>query len=216
MTVITLSRQYGSGGEEVATRVCTELGLVAFDKRLMMRVAKEVGIGEDEIVDYTEDQYKSRGFFDALFRRSRPVAELSSWMGGRGAQGYERQVRVMDEAGAIALVRSAINAAYERGRVLILGRGGQAILEDKPNVLHVRIAAPFESRVEKVQADEKLTAAQARRQIAQRDRARAEYLSTFHHIDVDDPSLYHMVLNSAKLGVDKCVEIIKAAAVGLA
>lgn len=209
MAVITMSRQIGSGAAEIANRLCKELGLIAFDKRLMARVATEVGLSEHEIVDYSEDQYKLRGFFDALFRRPRPVAEVSTWAGGREA-GYERQVHVLDEARAIDLIRATILAAYERANVLIIGRGGQAILEDKPGVFHVRIVAPYEYRVQRIQSEEQCTVPQARRLIEEHDRATAEYLQTFYGIDVDDPTLYHLVLNAGKLGVTKCVHLIKA------
>jgi len=214
MTVITMSRQIGSGADEIADRLCADLGLVAFDKRLMVRVATEAGLGEGEIVDYSEDQYKQRGFFDNLFRRQRPVAGITAWTGGRTG-GYERQTRILDEEGAIRLIRATMSTAYERGNILILGRGGQAILEGRPDAFHVRIVAPFEERIKYLQGQESLqdqqgtTAAQARSLITKRDRATAEYLSTFHNIDVDDPALYHMVLNAAKLGTEKCVALIK-------
>jgi cytidylate kinase len=203
-----MSRQVGSGADQVANQLCSDLGLMAFDKRLMVRVAGEIGVSEEEIVDYSEDQYKLRTFFEALFRRTRPVAEVSSWAGGR-ASGYEREVRVLDEDRAIDLVRATVLAAHERGNVLIMGRGSQAILEDKPDVLHVRVVAPFEDRVERIQSRESLSAAQARRLITENDRATQEYLRTFHQVDVDDPSLYHMVLNTGKLGIERTVEMIK-------
>lgn len=197
-------------GLQDTNRLCNELGLRAFDKRLMAQVCFELGLSESEIVDYSEDEYRQRGFFEALFRRVRPMAEVSSWMGGR-TEGYGRQVRILDEARAIELIRISINATYERGNTLVIGRGGQAILEGKPGVLHVRIVAPFEQRVENLLADN-MTAAQARRLIEERDQATREYLATFYHIDVDDPTLYHMVLNTAALGIDKCVTLIKVAA----
>lgn len=227
MAVVTMSRQVGSGAEEVANRLCAELGLVAFDKRHMMRVASEVGLSPDEIVDYSEQQYERRNFFSTLFGRTRTVGEAAVWVGG-GVSGYEREVRGLDEERAIDLIRATISAAFERGNVLIVGRGGQAILEDRPGVVHVRIVAPFEERaqalrkaamsdqgVEGLRSPEGVTAAQARRFIIERDRATAEYLRTFHHIDVDDPTLYHLVLNTGKLSVGKCVDLIKAAASAL-
>ena len=64
MAVITMSRQFGSHAVEVAERLCQDLNLVAFDKRLMARVANEIGLSENELIDYSEDQYKQRGFFD--------------------------------------------------------------------------------------------------------------------------------------------------------
>ena len=215
MAVITLSRQIGTEADRIVNQLCTQLGLIAFDKRVMLQVASELGVGEHEMVDYSEDQYKQRTFFEALFRRARPVAEVSAWTGGRAA-GYEREVRMLDEAQAINLVRSTVLAAYERGNVLIIGRGSQAILEDKPGVLHVRLVAPYEQRVEALQRRENYTAAQARRLIAENDRATEEYLRTFYQLDANDPTAYHLVLNTAKLGAEKSVALIKAAVQELA
>jgi len=212
MTVITMSRQVGSGAEQVANRVCEDLGLRIFDKTLMLQVAAEVGFSEAEVVDYSENEYRVRGFFEALFSRNRMVAERT--MRTRATEGAEVMGTViLDEARAITLIRMTINSAYDRGNILVIGRGGQAILEDKSGVLHVRIVAPVEQRIKRLQEQEKITAPQARRLIAERDRATAEYLRNFHNIDVDDPTLYHLVQNTGKLGIDKCVELIKVAVV---
>jgi len=215
MTVITMSRQFGSGAAEIANKLCQALGLVAFDKRLIAQVAHEIGLSDQEIVDYSEDHYKQRGFFDLLFRRSRTITEVSSWTGG-GLSGYERQTLTLDEEHAIRLVRSAILAAYERDNVLIVGRGGQAILENKPGVLHVRVVAPFEQRIQRVMQEQGVSPAQARRLLQEHDEATRQYLRQFHHVDVDDPTLYDIVVNTARLNADQCVELIKAAAQAIA
>ena len=214
MAIITMSRQIGSGAEEVADRVAKELGLRMFDKELMMRVAAEVGIHEAEVVDYSEEEYKARNFFERLFSRQRTVAAVTTRT--RGTMGAEQvAAQVLDEARAIDMIRATMGAAYERGNVLCIGRGGQAILEDKPDVLHVRVVAPLEDRVMRLREQENLTAPQARRLAMERDRATAEYLRTFHHINWDDSTLYHLVVNAGKLGVDKAVELIVATARGL-
>jgi cytidylate kinase len=215
MAVITMSRQVGSGAEEVAGRVAQEMGLRMFDKALMMRVAAEVGIHESEVVDYSEEEYKARNFFDRLFSRQRAVASVTTRT--RGSVGVEQMgTRILDEARAIDLIRATMGAAYERGNVLILGRGGQTILEDHDDVLHVRVVAPLEYRVRRLQEQEGLSVPQARRLAMERDRATAEYLRTFHHIEWNDPSLYHLVVNTAKLGTDKAIEFIVAAGRALA
>lgn len=210
MTVITMSRQVGSGAEEIAQRLCEDLGLIMFDKRLMTQVAAEVGITPGEIVDYSESEYQRRGFFDALFRRSRPIAEFSTWVGSP-AIGYERRTRILDEEGAIDLVRATILKAYEQDNILIIGRGGQMILEDKPDVLHVRVVAPFEERLRRVEESQGMTPAQARRFLQERDRSSAEYLHNFYHVDPDDATLYHLVVNTSKLGVEGALSLIKEA-----
>ena len=207
MPVITMSRQIGSKATDVANRLSERLGLRIFDKTLMARVANEVGLSETQIVDYSEDEYKQRSFVDALFRRSRPIAEVSTRIRAYGAPDTVERLLV-DEVQAVGFVRATIQAAYERGDVLIVGRGGQAVLEGKPGVLHVRLVAPLEDRIQFFVEREQLTPPQARRVIAEHDRATAEYLRNFHHIDVDDPTLYHMVLNTGALGVDQTVAII--------
>jgi cytidylate kinase len=214
MAVITMSRQIGSGWREIADRVIEELGLRMFDKRLMMQVAAEVGIHEAEIVDYSDEDYKARGFFDRLFSRQRTVASITTRT--RGSLGAEqRSTQALDEARAIDLIRATMGAAYERGNVLIIGRGGQAVLEDKPDVLHVRIVAPMEDRVRRLQERENITAPQARRLAAERDRAKEEYLRTLYSIDPADVTMYDLVVNTGKFGVDQTVELILAAAKAL-
>ena len=214
MAIITMSRQVGSGAEEVASHIAEELKLRIFDKTLMMRVASEVGIHESEIVDYSEEKYRARNFFERLFSRQRTVAEAATQTRGtRGAEEISSQI--LDEARAIDLIRATMGAAYERGNVLIIGRGGQAILKDKPDVLHVRVVAPLEDRVMRLQEQRNLTVPQARRLAMERDHTTAEYLHTFHQVDWDDPTLYHLVVNTGKLGVRKAAGIIAAAAKGL-
>jgi cytidylate kinase len=202
-----MSRQIGSGWREIADRVIDELGLRMFDKRLMMQVAAEVGIHEAEVVDYSDDDYKARGFFERLFSRQRTVASITTRT--RGSLGTEqRSTQVLDEAQAIDLIRATMGAAYERGNVLIIGRGGQAILEEKPDVLHVRMVAPIEDRVRRLQERENLTAPQARRLATERDRAKEEYLRTFYSIDPSDASMYDLVVNTRKFSMDTAVDLI--------
>jgi cytidylate kinase len=213
MAVITISRQYGSGGDEVAARVCEELGYRMFDKRLMAQVASEMGLSEREIVDFSEANYKVRGFLERLFgrRSARIVAERGTWTQATdGARAV--QVEQLDEEWCVRMVRTTIQAAYERGNVVIVGRGGQAILQDRPGVLHVRLHAPLGARIVHVRYQESTGAAPesraAREIIADRDRAAAEYLQRFHGVDWADPSLYHMVLDTKKWDTEPAVQLI--------
>ena len=78
MAVITISRQYGSGADDIAAQVCDKLGYRYFDKRLMAGIASEFGLPESGIVDFSEDKYKARGFLDR-FRGPRVVAQTRTW-----------------------------------------------------------------------------------------------------------------------------------------
>jgi cytidylate kinase len=215
MAVITISRQYGSGGDEIAARVCQELGWRAFDKRMMAQVASEMGLSEREIVDFSEANYKVRGFLERLFgrRSARVVAETGTWtQDTNGARVVE--VEQLDEEWCVRMVRTTILAAYERDNVVILGRGGQAILQDKPGVLHVRLQAPLSARIIRVRYQETTGLAPEFQQraahdlVVDRDRAAAEYLRRFYDVDWADPSLYHMVLDTKKWGTEAAVQLI--------
>ncbi|GAB4574967.1 MAG: cytidylate kinase-like family protein [Anaerolineae bacterium] len=212
MTVITISRQFGSGGDEVAEQVCSLLGYKYLDKWLMQNVAVEVGLSPDEVVDFSEDHYKARTFLQSLFGpRSRTVTQVSSRTRTTTGETRTNVVR-LDEAQCIDLIRVAVVAAYKRGNIVIVGRGSQAILADRPDVLHVRIEAPLELRMQRISQQENMTLVEARALIGQRDFAAAQYLERFFGIDWNDPLHYTLVINTGKCSYDTAARIIVDAA----
>jgi cytidylate kinase len=212
MPVITISRQFGSGGDEVAARVCSILGYRYMDKWLLRQVAKEVGLSENEVVDFSEEQYKARSFLESLFgARNRIVATASTRT--RTASGATEIVDArLDEEQCINLVRAAVQAAHERGNFVVVGRGSQVILQEKPDVLHVRIEAPMTLRMMNVQESENMSPAEARTLIGQRDVASAQYLERFFGVRWDDPLLYHLLINTGRCDIETAARTIASAA----
>jgi cytidylate kinase len=211
MAVITISRQFGSGGDEIAARLCKMLGYRYFDKELMAQVASEMDISEEAIEDFSEDNYKVQSFMDRLFgwrRDTMAVAQIRTWKEDEITGARLREVKTLDETHSINLVRQAIESAYGHGNVVILGRGGQAILKDKPDVLHVRISVSLNERVKRLQKRENMSFGGAQDAAIKHDRASADYLRRFHNIDWADPTLYHLVVNTDKLSIDAAAELI--------
>jgi len=210
MAVITISRQYGSGGDQIAARVCEMLGYRYFDKRLMAQVAAEVGLSPTEVVDFSEENYQVRSFLERLMgwrRGSRVVAQVATWTEApSGAR--SREVAALDETHGIALVQSAIEAAYKHDNVVIVGRGGQAFLKKLPGVLHVRIEAPLEARYQRIQERENVSLTEAREAALKYDRAAADYLERFYHINWADSLLYDLVINTGRLGIEAAAHLI--------
>jgi cytidylate kinase len=207
MAVITISRQYGSEGDEIAAYVCQILGYQSFDKQLMEKVAAEVGLTEGEIVDFTEDQHKVRGFLERLLGPRPIVTQTRSWSEDRsGVRAVE--VKQIEVAESIALVQAVIRAAYKHDKVVIVGRGGQAVLRNDPGVLHVRIEAPLETRIHRVLLREGLTYELAREVVAQRDRAAADYLKRFYGVDWSDALLYHLIINTGRWSIESASHLI--------
>ena len=212
MGVITISRQQGSGGSEIAARVADILGYRYFDKRMMAEAMAREGFTDETIVDYREDEYRLRGFVDRLlgYRRPQTIADVGFWDKDPDAM-KKTSSAVLDEHMAVWLVRAAIEAVYAQGNVVIVGRGGQAILHDKPGVFHVRIEAPLEFRVKWITEHQHLGLKEAQQYITERDKASAEYLQRFYGMNWSDPALYHVVINASKWDPDRAAQCIVSA-----
>ena len=206
MAVITISRQSGSGGDEIARRVCDLLGYHYFDKQLMTQVAADVGLSWQEMIDFSEEHYKVKSFLDLLLSSSY-VGQVRTWT--QDATGKETlSLQELNEAQCIDLIRSTVRAAYLRGNILIVGRGGQAILTKRSNVLHVRLEAPLRTRIHRIQAREGMSYQAAKSWVVERDEAAAQYLLRFFKIRWDDPLLYHLVINTGQWELEAAAQVI--------
>jgi cytidylate kinase len=202
MTVITISRQFGSGGFEITNRVCEMLGYRYLDKLLMTQVAAEVGLRGEELADFSEEHHEAKRFLDRLLMPGcHGVVRIS--VRSQDPSGRETLSEAqLDQARCANLVRTAIYAAYEQGDVVIVGRGGQATLQDVPDVLHVRIEAPLADRILRIQEREGVGPDEARELVRNHDQMAAKYLATLFDIRWDDPLLYHLVVNTGKLDLE--------------
>jgi len=204
--IITISRQVGSGGEEIAVKVCKILGFAYFDKSLMISVAKSLGVSEENIADFSEDDYRVKSLVDRILRRKGLVP--TSFI----RKGDELIRKALDEQDRVAVVQKVINSLATEGKTVIVGRGGQAILKDKVGVLHVRIVAPLDVRVGRIMKEGALSQGDALKLIEDNDKATAEYLQRFYKIDWEDSTIYDMVLNTRKMDLDMVARLIASVA----
>lgn len=208
MAVVTVSRQFGSGGTQIAGRVCELLGYRYLDKVLMTQVAVETGLSGKELVDFSEERFEVRNFLDRLLRPG-PHGVARAGTRSRDAAGRELlSVEELDEARCAKLVRGAIHAAYSQGDVVIVGRGGQVTLRDMPGVLHVRIVAPMGTRILRIQEQEGVDAEEARRLAIDHDQATVRYLRQLFRVRGDEPELYHILINTGRWSPEAAAQII--------
>jgi CMP/dCMP kinase len=210
MAVITVSRQYGSGGDDIANRVSVILGYRYFDKNLLVEIAEQVGLSREEIVDASEEYHRVPGRLDALFGGSRSHSQPRA-QGDAGAAGLG-DLQALDESERVALVEGLLHVACKQDDIVIVGRGGQALFQGVANVLNVRVEAPLETRIQRVQEQERLNESAARARIAERDAAAADYLRRFYKIDWTDRYLYHLWLNTGLWDIESAAHIVAAAA----
>lgn len=178
MSAITISRQLGSLGEEVALAVADRLGYRVVVRELITQAARRAG--RPELALATIDD-----------------------LGLLGLKPSEQDRRAYQEA-----VRQVMHELAEAGGVIIVGRAGQVILSDLPQVLHVKIIAPAELRAERLAESQGISLAHAREQVKTSDRTRKEYLQRYYRVRWDDPQLYDVIINTARMSPDEAACLV--------
>jgi cytidylate kinase len=201
MRAITISREYGSGGGEIARRVAARLGWQLVDHEMVIRIAQSLGVSESEIE--LKDEY-SESFASRILSSMRLIDPAM-------AVGLPADVLTTTEESYKQALTNLVHAVAQTGHVVIVGRGSQVLLATLRDVLHVRIVAPLERRIAYVVQREGLDWDAAQTRIQQKDRQRERYLQNHYHQSSEDPHLYDLVLNTGVIDLDSIVEIITLA-----
>jgi hypothetical protein len=193
--VVTLFETYGAGARYVGPRVAAALGVTWVDQAFSS-------------ADIESARYPAAG------RVGDEGGGLARFLGR-----FAPSATVLDDA-AIPLaqaqdaemVQENTRSVREAGRdgVVILGRNGALILADIPTALHVQLNAPVEVRIARAARDEGIDQAQARRRQRNEDRVRVEMSEHFYHWDPMAIDRYHLVLNTGRLDLDTCADVIVA------
>jgi CMP/dCMP kinase len=201
MQAITISREYGSGGGEIARRVAEKLGWRLTDHEVVVHVAHALGVSESDVAIH--DEY-SQSLVSRILSSMRAV-DPAMMIGP--AEQYEPPGDD-DYSQAFADV---VKAAVQTGKTVIVGRASQVVLADARDVLHVRIVAPFDKRVVYVMQREGLSKEDAQTRIQEKDRQRGRHIQTVYHENNEDAHLYDLVINTGVLSLDDCVDLIRQA-----
>jgi cytidylate kinase len=201
MAVITIARQFGAGGSDVAGIVAQRLGAAVVDKSLIAEVAGRLAVETGDVE--AEDEHPSR-LVDRLVRAMTPMAlEFGAvWDPPYVDPSFDPRKAVIE------LTRQIIRDVASRGNAVIVGRGGAFVLADMPDALHVYLCAPLERRVATVMGRFELNEAEARRRVHETDANREAYAHQLFGADWGDPVHYDLVLNTARLGYEGAAEVI--------
>lgn len=185
---VTISREAGAGGGEVARLVGERLGWDVLDKNLLDRVASRFHVPRPmlDLVDET----KSNWVYDVL----------GTWMDSK----------LVPHEKYAAYVTRVVQAVAKSGGCVFVGRGAQFLLP-REKVLAVRIVAPEKCRIARIAQQRKLSAAEARRWMIESDRGRRDFVAEHFHHAIDSPHLYDLVLNTERLEIGGAVALILAA-----
>ncbi len=231
--VITLSRQLGSRGSYIATAVAKKLNLRYIDREILSRAAEMAGYPDVAMVEQLEKMERVPGFLENIVNSMNTMPAIPTIASATLREGYaydERLATLMIQEGLSRddafrelteherraeagedyqeLVKRVILEYAQTGNVIMVGRGGQVVLKDFANVLHVRIQAPEELRILRLTERLGLDQKEAERQIHQADKERARYMKHFYDVKWDDPDLYHIIVNTGKISVDLATQMI--------
>jgi cytidylate kinase len=208
MAVITLSRQLESGGDEVARLLCEKLGYTYFDKKAMAQLGQEMGLAAAVAESAAEFKPTPVGLLERWFSSTPRITDgndPSTWT-------FRARIDALQEL-TIANLVDIIQAGYRKGNAVIVGRGGMATLQDKPDVLHVRILAPTSLRVKRLAEHERISQEEAQKRIRERDVSDVDWIKRYFGLDSHEPSLFDIIINTAKYTpADAADLIIKALA----
>ncbi|HEY9087748.1 MAG TPA: cytidylate kinase-like family protein [Anaerolineaceae bacterium] len=178
MTVVTISRQLGSLGFEVANAAAERLQFRLVQRELINEAARRAGVPDLALA--TIDELGLLGL--------KPTIQEQ--------RAYHRAlVQVMDELA-------------NEGRYVIVGRAGQAILHGRAGALHVRVIAPMSLRIERIMQRQAISAEAAKAQIEASDHSRRVFLRRFYASDWDSAELYDLVINTEKIDPHTAAELI--------
>jgi len=200
--VITITRQYASGGSDVAHRVARELGWDVIDNEFVDEVARRAGLPSDAVAQRDE---RVPGLLERL-ARTLAAGSPEAFIATAGASGGEPPPP--DEAAIVRLTERVIAEAAAHGRIVLVGRGAQAVLAQRPDALHAYVVAgkPWRIRL----AVERLGVIEpdAERVLDETDRRRDQYVRTYYGRPRQDVVNYDLVLNTEKLGIEGAAALV--------
>lgn len=182
MPLITITQNFGSNGSAIARKVADDLGCELCDDRKLNELIQKKGISAEEISQLDE---KSPGYWDIFFK-SRPQIFLN-------------------------VLESVVYEVAQRGEGVIIGHGSQMLLRNFDCAFHVRILALEGQRADKLAAGQGISRDAALKLIRQRDKDQAGFFKFAFQLDMDDPSLYDLIINTHKLDTETAAGLIAGA-----
>ena len=205
MPVITISRQFASGGSNVAKLVAERLGWEVVDSELVGRVAEQAGLSPSEVAAREER-------VPSLIERIARALTVSSpevfvTTGEPPVARFDRESDLVRATEAVVA-----QAVREESRLVLVGRGSQAILAQHEDALHVFVVAPRETRIEAAVHRLGIDRDEAEEMLDQTDGGRRRYVKTYYDRDWEHAENYHLVVNTGVFSYQQAADFIVQAA----
>ena len=193
-TVITIGREFGSGGHEIGTKLASKLGIKCYDKELLEIAAKESGLCEELFA--SQDEKPTNSFLYSLVMDTYSLGYTSSYFD-------------MPINHKVFLAQfESIKKLAEKEPCVIVGRCADYALEDNPFAVSVWIKADMDKRVERIKKIYELSDSKAADLIQKTDKRRASYYNYYSSKKWGEAKSYDLCIDSGELGIDGSIELI--------
>ena len=197
MAVLTISRMFGTGANELGELIAQRLGYSFFNNQLIQMVAQQAKVSTDWVASMEKEAGgKFQKFLSTLVPKSLMEVILSSDHGLRDEEIYTD------------MLSQVITKIADEGDAIILGRGSQFILKDRPDTYHLLLVADLENRIGYVQKRFELTKKQAVLAVAMEDKRRVNLYRKFGKVDYNQTDHYHLVLNMRNLNMSDACDML--------
>ncbi|MCF8067851.1 MAG: cytidylate kinase-like family protein [Desulfobacterales bacterium] len=197
MSVLTVSRQFGAGGKTLSKLVAEKMNYTFVDEEIIQLVAEKARVSTNWVESIEKEAGgKLHKFLSGLVPKSFVERILDD------DRGY------IDEEIYVDALQSVITKIAETDNSVILGRGGQYILRDREDTFHIILMADKDDRVRFMEKHYNLSPSQALQTVNGNDKRRMNLYRKFGREDYNSPHLYHLVLNTSKLSIEKAVELV--------
>jgi cytidylate kinase len=193
--IITVEREYGCGGSEIAQLLAKRLGWKLFDQLLTEEIARLANCPKT-VVEVREERT------DPLYYRLFKSFLRGSYEGSINAP----KLNLVDSESIVRISRRVVEQAATQGDCVIVGRGSQQFLKDRPDTLRVFLFAPTDDKVRRLLARGK-SEQEAEQLVARVDRERADFIQKYFNVEWPDRAIYHAMFNTT-IGNEVTVRMI--------
>jgi cytidylate kinase len=183
--IITVSRQLGSGGTEMAEILARRLGYQLVDREVIQAVARETGV-QKQLIEVLDERTRNG---------------IEQWVDG------VLHRRIFTSEDFIRSLGKVLITVACAGSAVIVGRGANFVLAGEPG-FHVRVVGGFDHRVRRLMRVQELDEEEAETKVRKADKNRSSFVERYLHRDINDPAGYHLILNLEEIGIDLGADVV--------
>lgn len=190
--IVTISREFGSGGREIGKRLSDTLNLAYYDEEIIAEISKETGLSEDYINNISE-----KGIYPVAFNFGRTFASFGNLQ--------------LNQTEILVKQQNVLKKIADKGDYIIVGRGADIALKDY-NTMNIFVYSDMESKIKrckyKAKEDEKLTDKELEKKIIQINKDRKKFHNLISNLEWGDKNNYNLCINTSEIEIKEIIPAI--------